>query len=142
MPAPRISMRSIKDVLRLTQAGLSQRQIADSLGISHGVVGKYQQLAKQSQLAQSELAALSETELAEKLLTQKSFSARSPAPRSEPDFAYIHSQLKLKGARALAALGRVPNREPERLCLHPILCPLPPVATRSVTRDATNSCSG
>ena len=90
-------MRSIKDVLRLTQAGLSQRQIADALGISHGVVGKYQQLARHSALAEAELAALSEPELAARLLTTKAADKSPRASCPEPDFAYIHSQLKLKG---------------------------------------------
>ena len=42
MPAPPISMRNIKDVLRLKfEAGLSHRQIARALNISLGVVSKY-----------------------------------------------------------------------------------------------------
>ena len=90
-------MRSIKDVLRLTAAGLSQRQIADSLGISHGVVGKYQQLAKHNRLDNHELAGLSEPELATRLLTRAKAVESAPTVRAEPDFAYIHAQLKLKG---------------------------------------------
>lgn len=97
MPAARISMRLIKDVLRLTAAGLSQRAIADSLGLSHGVVGKYQQLAKHSQMSEAELAAMSEAELAERFLPAKAAEPSRANKRAEPDFAYIHSQLKLKG---------------------------------------------
>lgn len=42
MATPRISMREIKDVLRLKYAaGLSQRQIARSLNISTGAVSTY-----------------------------------------------------------------------------------------------------
>ena len=39
-------MHLVKEVLRLTAAGLSQRQIARSLHLSHGVVGKYQAAAQ------------------------------------------------------------------------------------------------
>ncbi|QKE37304.2 hypothetical protein [Ferrovum myxofaciens] len=46
MPAPRIAMRKIKDVLRLKlDAGLSHEQIAMALKISKGVVAKYVGLA-------------------------------------------------------------------------------------------------
>jgi hypothetical protein len=36
-----LRMHLVKEVLRLTAAGLSQRQIARSLHLSHGAVGKY-----------------------------------------------------------------------------------------------------
>jgi DNA-binding transcriptional regulator LsrR (DeoR family) len=46
VPAPRINMRKIKDVLRLKlDAKLSHQQIADALGLSKGVVTKYVGLA-------------------------------------------------------------------------------------------------
>jgi DNA-binding transcriptional regulator LsrR (DeoR family) len=42
MSAPPISMRKLKDLLRLKyEAGLSQRQIAGALRLSLGVVNKY-----------------------------------------------------------------------------------------------------
>jgi len=39
-------MHLVKEVLRLTAAGLSQRQIARSLHLRHGAVGKYQAAAQ------------------------------------------------------------------------------------------------
>lgn len=46
VPVPRITMRKIKDVLRLKlDAKLSHKQIADALCISKGVVTKYVGLA-------------------------------------------------------------------------------------------------
>ena len=46
MPADRLAMRQIKDILRLRHdAGLSLREIARSLNLSVGVVSKYLQLA-------------------------------------------------------------------------------------------------
>ena len=44
-------MHRIKEVLRLTAAGLSQRQIARSLHLSHGVVAKYQVAAQRAGLS-------------------------------------------------------------------------------------------
>jgi response regulator of citrate/malate metabolism len=52
MPAQRITMRKIKDVLRLKlDARLSHEQIAGSLGLSKGVVTKYVGLAAAADLA-------------------------------------------------------------------------------------------
>ncbi len=47
MPTERLSMRRIRDVLRLKHAEqLSERQIAGTLQISHGVVNAYLQRAR------------------------------------------------------------------------------------------------
>ena len=51
MSAQRVSMHTIKEVLRLTAAGLSQRQIAHSLDLSNGVVAKYQAAAQRASLS-------------------------------------------------------------------------------------------
>jgi transposase len=39
MPGPRLPMRRIRDVLRLSAAGMSKRQIAASLGVSATAAG-------------------------------------------------------------------------------------------------------
>src|SRR5262249_45120011 len=39
MPGPRLPMRKIRDVLRLSAAGMSKRQIAASLGVSATAAG-------------------------------------------------------------------------------------------------------
>ena len=44
-------MHLIKEVLRLTAAGLSQRQIAGSLHLSNGVVAKYQAASQHAGLS-------------------------------------------------------------------------------------------
>ncbi len=44
-------MHTIKEVLRLTAAGLSQRQIAYSLDLSNGAVAKYQAAAQRASLS-------------------------------------------------------------------------------------------
>ena len=40
MPGPRLPMRKIRDVLRLSAAGMSKRQIAASLGASATAAGE------------------------------------------------------------------------------------------------------
>jgi len=47
----KISMRKIREVLRLRASGLSQHQISRSLRLSVGVVNKYIKLANQAGLS-------------------------------------------------------------------------------------------
>ena len=47
MPTEKISMRKIREVLRLTfEAGLNQHQVAASVRLSQGAVSKYLALAR------------------------------------------------------------------------------------------------
>jgi len=103
MPVKRLSMRQIKEVLRLKFAAhLSQRQIARSLKLSTGVVAKY--------LAAAERAGLTSWPLPEEI--DEATLARTLWPTSDPppaatqrlatlDFASIHTELKRKGVTRL-----------------------------------------
>src|SRR3989304_6250821 len=51
MPQERLSMRKIRDVLRLSAGGLSKRQIAASLGVSPTAAGDCIRRARQAGLA-------------------------------------------------------------------------------------------
>ena len=52
MPTERLSMRRIRDLLRLTfENGLSNRQVAASLGLSKGAVGMYLRRARTAGVA-------------------------------------------------------------------------------------------
>jgi transposase len=96
MANPRISMRKIKDVLRLRQtAGLSYRQIAASLQIAYGAVARYLPQAEAVGLTWPLPEGMSEEELEHHF-----FGVRPPrdrATRSVPDFATIHQELQRKG---------------------------------------------
>jgi transposase len=92
-------MHLVKEVLRLTAAGLSQRQIARSLHLSHGVVGKYQAAAQRAGLSWPLAEALDDVTLANQLGTKESI--RTPTAHVAPDFANIHEQLKEKGVTRL-----------------------------------------
>ena len=48
MPAKRLSMRKIKEVLRLKANGMSNRKIAQSCGVSRPTVGEYLQRASRA----------------------------------------------------------------------------------------------
>src|SRR6266567_8084542 len=99
MSAQRVSMHTIKEVLRLTAAGLSQRQIAHSLDLSNGVVAKYQAAAQRASLSWPLPAELDDEALAQRLSSKTADPAdgQTNSRRSPPDFLYIHEQLKRKG---------------------------------------------
>jgi transposase len=97
MPTERISMRKIKEIIRLRfSAGLSYPQIAASLQISAGVAHKITKRAEAIGLSWPLPEDLDESAL-EKMLyygESESASAKSPAM---PDFAKIYQELKRKG---------------------------------------------
>ncbi|MBW8072306.1 MAG: IS21 family transposase [Ferrovum sp.] len=94
MPVPRITMRKIKDVLRLKlDAGLSHEQIASALKISKGVVTKYVGLATAAGLDWSTIQSLDEAGLEKRLLS----SFRRANNRVSPDYGRIHQELRRKG---------------------------------------------
>lgn len=92
-------MHLVKEVLRLTAAGLSQRQIAGSLHLSNGVVAKYQAAAERAGLSWPLPAELNDNALANRFWSKSKESAS--ARRAPPDFAAIHEQLKQKGVTRL-----------------------------------------
>src|SRR5919198_824985 len=96
MPRQRLSMRQIHEVLRLKwAAGLSERQIARSLGLSRPTVAAY--------VRRAQVAGLSwplPDELDAATLEQRLFpSSATPvtATRLVPDWATVHHELKRKG---------------------------------------------
>lgn len=94
MPAPRITMRKLTEILRLKhQAGLSHAKIAAALGLSKGVVGKYVSLANAKGVDWPLPAGMDEAAL-ERLL----FPSPAKAGRfTDPVFLEIHQELKHKG---------------------------------------------
>ena len=94
MPAPRVAMRRIREVLRLKLlCKLSHREIARALGVSVGAVSHYGQLAEQAGLAWPEVEAIDESQLEARLMPR----APPVGRRVLPDFAAIHQELKRKG---------------------------------------------
>jgi transposase len=89
-------MHLLKEVLRLTAAGLSQRQIARSLKLSNGVVAKYQAAGRRTGLSWPLPETLDDVTLANRLCSKAAESAPANSVRAIPDFASIHEQLKQK----------------------------------------------
>lgn len=94
MPAPRITMRKLKDILRLKhQSGLSHARIAAALGLSKGVVGKYVSLANAKGVAWPLPQGMDEAALERRLFPPPAQVGRF----ADPDFLEIHQELKRKG---------------------------------------------
>ena len=97
MPSQRITMRKIKEVLRLRlECKLSLDGIARALSLSKGVVAKYVKSAEQAGLTWDAVLVLDETSLAERLLAKRHAPAERASQFTPPDFALIHQELKRK----------------------------------------------
>lgn len=93
MANTRVSMRKIKEILRLTHAGgLSERQIAISLNISRGTVKDYRARAEKAGLVWPLPQTLTEEALEEKLFPPL-VVPQAPA-KVLPDCDYIYRELK------------------------------------------------
>lgn len=96
MPTERLSMRRIRDLLRLRhENGLSTRLIATALGISKGAVGGYLQRALVAELGWPLPEDLTDTAL-ERLLFPGE-PKPTAVPRPEPNWAYVDQELRRKG---------------------------------------------
>src|SRR5215831_20864858 len=93
MPRKRLSMRQVHEVLRLKWAvGLSDRQIAQSLGRSRPTVTSYVQRAQVAGLSWPLPEGLEAATLEQRLFPS-SFPP-TPATRLVPDWATVHHERK------------------------------------------------
>lgn len=112
MPTERLSMRKIREVLRLRFArGLSKRQIAAVVGISATSAGDYVARAKRAGLSWPLPADVSDEDLERRLFPPP--ATERPEERPAPDWAAIHLELR-RPDMTLALLweeyrGRAPN---------------------------------
>ncbi len=98
MPSRRITMRKVKEVLRLRyECHLSLEAIARALSLSKGVVAKYIKLASQACLAWEEAQALDETALLSRLKPKSETPVVRASQFMPPDYAWLHQELKRKG---------------------------------------------
>src|SRR5262245_43161637 len=96
MPAQRLAMRQVYEVLRLKwDQGLSERKIAQSLGISRPTVAEYVRRAQAAGLSWPLLTTGDAEALGRSLFP--SVSARAPATHLVSDWAAVHHELKHKG---------------------------------------------
>ena len=94
MPARRLLMRKIREVLRLKhEQGLSHQAVAQACAVGVGTVNRYLQRAAQCGLVWPLPAALDDAALEARLFPR----AVPVHERIRPDCAYIHRELKRNG---------------------------------------------
>ncbi len=105
MPTERLSMRLIRDVLRLKyEAGLSERAISATLGISKGAIGSYLSRARAAGLSWPLPAELGDAAL-ERLLFPGA-RVEGEGSRPVPDWVEVERELRRRGVtRALLWQG-------------------------------------
>ncbi len=90
MPRRRLSMRSIREVLRLKhELGRSSREIAESLAISHATASGYLRRAERAGVEWPLPEGFDDGKLEAALFSSSSSLERRP----EPDWAFIHREL-------------------------------------------------
>ena len=93
MPAERLPMRKVREVLRLKHAcGVSERVIARSLGVSRSTVAEYLRRAAVIGLAWPIPDDLDEAALERRLFTPPGFHAGPTQP--QPDWSRLHTELR------------------------------------------------
>src|SRR4030066_2039578 len=93
MPNRRLSMRKIKEVLRLKyDCGISEREIARSCQVSRSTVADYLRRAAAAKVTWAEASAMAEAQLEERLFPTE--HVPSSANRPPPDCEHIYTQLR------------------------------------------------
>lgn len=93
MPAERLSMRKVREVLRLRfEVGLGNRQIARSCSINHSTVADYLRRAEAAGLKAWPLPDLDEAALEARLFPPRTAQGSGPE-RSAPNWPTIHEEL-------------------------------------------------
>jgi len=96
MPAERVSMRKIRDVLRLTHAmTMSRRLVGEATGIGKTAVGEYVRRAAVAGLSWPIPDEIDDAELERRLFPPP--DAASSTSRTEPDWSHNHAELKRRG---------------------------------------------
>ena len=93
MPAERLPMRKVREVLRLRYAcGASERVIAQSLGIGRTAVGEYIRRAAVIGITWPVPEELDDAALERKLFAPAGYNP--PRSKPLPDWAYVHAELR------------------------------------------------
>jgi transposase len=100
MPTQRLSMRRIREVLRLRHQGLTERVIARMLGVSNGVVHGYVRRARVAGLSWPLPEGVNDESL-ELLLFPAPTAASQSDRRPTPDWVYVEKELRRRSVTRL-----------------------------------------
>ena len=100
MPAERAPMRKVREVLRLRHAlGVSERQIAITVGVSRSTVGEYLRRAAVIGITWPVPEGLDDAELERRLFTPPTFDEKPSTAAAR--LAHVHKELKRRGVTLL-----------------------------------------
>ena len=97
MAQQRLPMRKIRDVLRLSAAGMSKRKIAVALGIGATAAGECLRRAREAGVGWPLPDDMTDAGLEARLYPASMVLAEVKARRPQPDWPAIHRELKRKG---------------------------------------------
>src|SRR6185503_12793574 len=113
MPAERVSMRRIREVLRLKhEGGASDRQIARSLSLARSTVAVMLERAAAAGLRWPLPATLTDRVL-EAMLYAGHGSQQGARRKAEPDWAYVHHELRRPGVTLMLLWEEYRQCEPD-----------------------------
>ena len=96
MPAERLSMRKVREVLRLRHAcGASERTIATSVGVCRSTVAEYLRRTGVIGITWPIPAEIDDAELERRLFTPAGFY--TTPTRTMPDWTHVHAELRRRG---------------------------------------------
>jgi hypothetical protein len=107
MPGPRLPMRKIRDVLRLSAAGMSKRKIAASLGVSATAAGECIRRARRAGLTWPLPEGLADETLERRLFPPPAVAAKDRRP--QPNWAAVPS-TRGDAAVVVGGASRCPSR--------------------------------
>jgi transposase len=112
MPAQRLSMRQVREVLRLKHAaGHSERRIAAAIGISRYTVAEYLRRATVVGITWPVPAELDDSALQARLFSPP--FANHESPRPQPDWPRLHAELRRPGVTLLLLWEEYRAGQPE-----------------------------
>jgi len=91
----RLPMRKIREALRLRAEGLSGRRVAQSLSLGRATISEYFRRADLAGLSWPLPDVITDTDLEHRLYPHEPGASARPIP--QPDWAYVHRELRRKG---------------------------------------------
>src|SRR5882724_1934949 len=110
MPAERVSMRRVREILRLKHGGASDRQIARSLSLARSTIAMTLERVGAAGLSWPLPATLSDRVL-EAMLYAGHGSQQRARRKTEPDWAYVHRELRRPGVTLMLLWEEYRQRE-------------------------------
>jgi transposase len=112
MPAERVSMRRIREILRLKyEGGVTERAIARSIGVARSTVALTLERIAAAQLGWPLPAGLSDAVL-EAMLYASAGRPQGSRGKTEPDWAHVHHELRRPGVTLTLLWEEYRQREP------------------------------